>query len=206
MKVPTAPWSRLTNFHALLSLPKGRDGSYTDWLLKLTAPLFSSQQLFVCGNCRFQPSTLPLGPHCLDPVHSAEMQTGFPEIRPGEISMGEIGEIQSGSDKRGAQAAGMTEHSFAQLSPKKPGLTQPGMAEKSLGQVGILKPGPDLVGNVWEWVTEPYAPVAEGHQVLRGGRHGLLRDLAYRQPAEPNDERFTPFTGFRCAAGSVQGE
>ena len=64
----------------------------------------------------------------------------------------------------------------------------------------------DLVGNVWEWVTEPYAPVAEGHQVLRGGRHGLLRDLAYRQPAEPNDERFTPFTGFRCAAGSVQGE
>jgi formylglycine-generating enzyme required for sulfatase activity len=64
----------------------------------------------------------------------------------------------------------------------------------------------DLVGNVWEWVTEPYAPVAEGHQVLRGGRHGLLRDLAYRQPAEPNDERFIPFTGLRCAAGSVQGE
>ena len=64
----------------------------------------------------------------------------------------------------------------------------------------------DLVGNVWEWVAEPYAPVVEGNQVLRGGRHGLLRDLAYRQPAEPNDERFIPFTGFRCAAGRVQGE
>jgi formylglycine-generating enzyme required for sulfatase activity len=64
----------------------------------------------------------------------------------------------------------------------------------------------DLVGNVWEWVTEPYAPVAEDNQVLRGGRHGLLRDLAYRQLAEPNDERFIPFTGFRCAAGNLQGE
>lgn len=64
----------------------------------------------------------------------------------------------------------------------------------------------DQVGNVWEWVAESYAPIAEGNQVLRGGRHGLLRDLAYRQPAEPNDARFIPFTGFRCAAGRVQGE
>jgi formylglycine-generating enzyme required for sulfatase activity len=79
---------------------------------------------------------------------------------------------------------------------------QVGTAAFNVSPFGVY----DLVGNVWEWVAEPYAPVAEGHQVLRGGRHGLLRDLAYRQTAEPNDERFIPFTGFRCTAGSVQGE
>ena len=64
----------------------------------------------------------------------------------------------------------------------------------------------DLVGNVWEWVDEPYAPVEDGYQVLRGGRHGLLRELTYRQVAESNSERFVPYAGFRCASGSVQGE
>ena len=64
----------------------------------------------------------------------------------------------------------------------------------------------DLAGNVWEWVGEPYASVAGGGNVLRGGRHGLLKDMAYRQPAEPNVERFVPFAGFRCAADHVEGE
>ncbi len=63
----------------------------------------------------------------------------------------------------------------------------------------------DVAGNVWEWVGEPYAPVADGHKVLRGGRHGLLRDMAYRQQAEPNDERFRRVAGFRCAADEVSG-
>jgi formylglycine-generating enzyme required for sulfatase activity len=64
----------------------------------------------------------------------------------------------------------------------------------------------DMAGNVWEWVGEPYAPVPDGYKVLRGGRHGLLRDMAYRESAEPNDNNFLPFTGFRCAADRVAGE
>jgi formylglycine-generating enzyme required for sulfatase activity len=63
----------------------------------------------------------------------------------------------------------------------------------------------DLAGNVWEWVGEPYASVAEGLQVLRGGRFGYILDMAYRQPVQPKDERFVPYAGFRCAAGQVGG-
>lgn len=64
----------------------------------------------------------------------------------------------------------------------------------------------DMVGNVWEWVSEPYDSVQEGYKILRGGRYGFITDLAYRQPTLPNDERFVPYTGFRCAADEVQGE
>jgi serine/threonine-protein kinase len=64
----------------------------------------------------------------------------------------------------------------------------------------------DMAGTVWQWVSEPYAPVAEGMQILRGGRHGLVKDMAYRQPAAPDGERFVPFAGFRCAADQVQGK
>jgi formylglycine-generating enzyme required for sulfatase activity len=28
----------------------------------------------------------------------------------------------------------------------------------------------DLVGNVWEWVGEPYTEIQEGLRILRGGR------------------------------------
>ena len=64
----------------------------------------------------------------------------------------------------------------------------------------------DMAGNVWEWVGEPYAPAAEGDLILRGGRHGLIRDSAYRQFAAPNPELFIPFAGFRCAVDRVEGE
>jgi formylglycine-generating enzyme required for sulfatase activity len=64
----------------------------------------------------------------------------------------------------------------------------------------------DMAGNVWEWVGEPYGPLAEGYRMLRGGRYGFLKDMAYRQPAESTDERFLPVTGFRCAADRVAGE
>jgi formylglycine-generating enzyme required for sulfatase activity len=63
----------------------------------------------------------------------------------------------------------------------------------------------DMAGNVWEWVGEPYDSVPDGYKVLRGGRHGLLTDMAYRQSAEPSDKRFLPFAGFRCAADQVAG-
>ena len=63
----------------------------------------------------------------------------------------------------------------------------------------------DMTGSVWQWVGEPYAPVADGYRVLRGGRHGLLEDMAYRQPVKPDDERFARVAGVRCAADRVLG-
>jgi len=64
----------------------------------------------------------------------------------------------------------------------------------------------DMIGAVWQWVDQPYAPVPKGLQILRGGRYGLLEDLAYRQPAKTDDERFTRVAGVRCAADRVAGE
>lgn len=64
----------------------------------------------------------------------------------------------------------------------------------------------DMAGNVWQWVGDPYYPIPEGYKILRGGRYGLIQDMAFRQPAEPNSERFVPFAGFRCAADQVKGE
>ena len=64
----------------------------------------------------------------------------------------------------------------------------------------------DLVGSVWQWVGESYSPVPAGFKILRGGRHGLLQDLAYFQPVKPDDDRFTRVAGVRCAADRVAGE
>jgi len=62
----------------------------------------------------------------------------------------------------------------------------------------------DLVGNVWEWVGEPYAAVENGFKVLRGGRYGLPQDLAYRLQVSMDDTRYIELAGFRCAADQVQ--
>jgi serine/threonine protein kinase len=62
----------------------------------------------------------------------------------------------------------------------------------------------DLVGNVWEWTGEPYSQVQDGDKVLRGGRYGLLLDLAYRLAVPPDDVRYVKYAGFRCAANQVQ--
>jgi len=63
----------------------------------------------------------------------------------------------------------------------------------------------DLVGNVWEWVGEPYSNVQEGYKFLRGGRYGLpILDLAYRLAVAPGDTRYIKYAGFRCAADQVR--
>ncbi len=63
----------------------------------------------------------------------------------------------------------------------------------------------DMVGNIWEWVDEPYSPVEDGFKVLRGGRFGLpVLDLAYRLAVAPDDIRYVKYAGFRCAADQVR--
>ena len=60
----------------------------------------------------------------------------------------------------------------------------------------------DLVGNVWEWVDEPYEPVPPDKNVLRGGRFGNPQDLAFRFPIALDNSN-VQYAGFRCAASEV---
>jgi formylglycine-generating enzyme required for sulfatase activity len=62
----------------------------------------------------------------------------------------------------------------------------------------------DMVGNIWEWVGEPYAPGQDGYRVLRGGRYGLVLDLSYRLAVAADDTRYLEYSGFRCAADEVR--
>ena len=63
----------------------------------------------------------------------------------------------------------------------------------------------DMVGNIWEWVDQPYTGIPSGYRILRGGRYGLpILDLAYRLPITQDDERYIKFAGFRCAADNVR--
>jgi eukaryotic-like serine/threonine-protein kinase len=63
----------------------------------------------------------------------------------------------------------------------------------------------DMVGNVWEWVGEPYASGQAGDKFLHGGRYGLpINDLAYRLAVVPGDTRYIKYAGFRCAADQVR--
>jgi serine/threonine protein kinase len=63
----------------------------------------------------------------------------------------------------------------------------------------------DMIGNVWEWVGEPYANTQDGTKFMHGGRFGLpIVDLAYRLTIPPGDTRYVKYAGFRCAADEVR--
>jgi serine/threonine protein kinase len=63
----------------------------------------------------------------------------------------------------------------------------------------------DMVGNIWEWVGEPYASTPAGSKILRGGRFGLpVLELSYRLSVASDDTRYVKFAGFRCAADQVK--
>lgn len=63
----------------------------------------------------------------------------------------------------------------------------------------------DMVGNVWEWVGDPYASIPAGSKILRGGRFGLpILDLSYRLSVATTDTRYDKYAGFRCAADQVK--
>jgi formylglycine-generating enzyme required for sulfatase activity len=62
----------------------------------------------------------------------------------------------------------------------------------------------DLVGNVWQWVSDPYTGEGPQQHILRGGRFGIPQDLAYRIVVAPGDTRYVMFAGFRCASSSAR--
>jgi formylglycine-generating enzyme required for sulfatase activity len=61
----------------------------------------------------------------------------------------------------------------------------------------------DMAGNVWEWVDDPYAPVEQGNEVLRGGANGFLQNMVYRLQGDPGVATMNATAGFRCAADEV---
>jgi eukaryotic-like serine/threonine-protein kinase len=63
----------------------------------------------------------------------------------------------------------------------------------------------DMLGNVWEWVGEPYGDtnLTAGHRMLHGTAYGDIRDLAFRYVIAP-DSSDIQNAGFRCAADQVR--
>jgi eukaryotic-like serine/threonine-protein kinase len=63
----------------------------------------------------------------------------------------------------------------------------------------------DMVGNVWEWVGEPYGSLEAGNKILRGGRYGNPQNLAFRLAGAPDATNSSvQYAGFRCAADQVR--
>jgi eukaryotic-like serine/threonine-protein kinase len=62
----------------------------------------------------------------------------------------------------------------------------------------------DMVGNVWEWVGDPYGSLEAGKKILRGSQFGNPLDLAFRLQVAPDDPNYVPLAGFRCAADQVK--
>ena len=63
----------------------------------------------------------------------------------------------------------------------------------------------DMMGNVYEWVGEPYyASVEAGKKLLRGVRASVPEDLTFRVQVTPENTNYTQYAGFRCAAQQVR--
>ena len=63
----------------------------------------------------------------------------------------------------------------------------------------------DMLGNVYEWVDNPYGRLGEGKRLLRGARYSNpVPDLAFRVEVGPDDTIYVPYAGFRCAAEQVK--
>ena len=63
----------------------------------------------------------------------------------------------------------------------------------------------DMIGNVYEWVAEPYyASVEAGKQLLRGVRASVPEDLTFRVQVTAENTNYTQYASFRCAASEVR--
>jgi len=63
----------------------------------------------------------------------------------------------------------------------------------------------DMIGNVYEWVAEPYyASVEAGKRLLRGVRASVPEDLTFRVQVTPENTNYTQYASFRCAASDVR--
>jgi formylglycine-generating enzyme required for sulfatase activity len=113
------------------------------------------------------------------------------------------------------EASGRGEGSDPQLYPWGNDATASGQAagfpDENTYPIGMLSfnKSPsgvfDMVGNIWEWVGDPYASAPDGARFMRGGRFGLpINDLAYRLTIPPGDTRYVQYAGFRCAADEVR--
>ena len=63
----------------------------------------------------------------------------------------------------------------------------------------------DMIGNVYEWVAEPYyASVEAGKRLLRGVRASVPEDLTFRVQVTLENTNYTQYASFRCAASEVR--
>lgn len=63
----------------------------------------------------------------------------------------------------------------------------------------------DMIGNVYEWVGEPYyGSVAAGNKLLRGVRASVPENLTFRVEVGPEETNYSQYAGFRCAADQVK--
>jgi len=85
-----------------------------------------------------------------------------------------------------------------------PALNLPGSRPIGAVRANITAAGVrDAVGSAWEWVDEPYEPVAEGEHLRKGGQYGQVRHgVATRQSLSVGQSGVAE-TGFRCAADEV---